>query len=430
MTDRWKDRWEVCDISSARRGGQATVQHVVSRHDGRKGALKLLHDDKQFHTERRFRMQQEASALSALTFGVPKLLDTNVRDAGEEEVLFLVMEWIHGPTLGERISEQRMTLDDALTCATQLLRTLEAMHALPIIHRDLKPDNVILQGGAPDRPVIVDLGLAWAEVRPTDSFETEHGQEIGNRFLRLPEFSPGRISRDARSDVALAAGLLLYTITGIAPRVLRDEQGRAPHEAQADQFAEPIVNDERWPRLSRVFTRAFQSDLALRFESTGQLAAALANLRPTAPKQDVMSPALEKLRAHMETERWRRHQALREAVANLGGRFDQYLRQLLQSSSLSLPGGHGFDNAAHAYDHNIGLQVPGVSGGTICSLHHGIVIDGAELVASYGVHGGRPDALYYHGSVVDLVSLEEAMWATAPEMVAIALDTFRELLAE
>jgi hypothetical protein len=61
----------------------------------------------------------------------------------------------------------------------------------------------------------------------------------------------------------------------------------------------------------------------------------------------------------------------------------------------------------------------------MCSLHHGITITDIELTASYGVHGGRGDAEYYRGSIVDLGGLEEAMWANATKMVALAIDAFR-----
>jgi hypothetical protein len=66
---------------------------------------------------------------------------------------------------------------------------------------------------SPSRPVLIDFGMAWA--RPDEAqeaeFRTDTGQELGNRFLRLPEFSPGKDMHDLRSDVAMAAGVLLYT---------------------------------------------------------------------------------------------------------------------------------------------------------------------------------------------------------------------------
>ena len=50
-----------------------------------------------------------------------------------------------------------------------------------------------------------------------------------------------------------------------------------------------------------------------------------------------------------------------------------------------------------------------------------------EVSAAYGVHGGRPDTECHLGSIVDLVGLEEAMWANAGKMVAAAIDEFRRL---
>jgi hypothetical protein len=62
----------------------------------------------------------------------------------------------------------------------------------------------------------------------------------------------------------------------------------------------------------------------------------------------------------------------------------------------------------------------------VCSLHHGITITETELAATYGVHGGRGDAEYYRGSIVDLGGLEEAMWSNASKMVALAIEAFRQ----
>jgi hypothetical protein len=130
------------------------------------------------------------------------------------------------------------------------------------------------------------------------------GQDMGNRFLRLPEYAPGRDSHHATSDVCLAAGLLFNMLVGMAPRILRDEHGRAPHESMNDAIPKAVQADARWPRLVRVFARAFQTELALRFQSADELADALSHLAPDVPEEDILSPALERLAADMESAKW------------------------------------------------------------------------------------------------------------------------------
>jgi hypothetical protein len=109
----------------------------------------------------------------------------------------------------------------------------------------------------------------------------------------------------------------------------------------------------------------------------------------------------------------------------LGAKFDQHLRNLLAKTGLAFPGHHGFDDQSRTYNSNIGLQAPG-AGGVVCSLHHCITIVDTELTATCGVHGGRGDAEYYRGSIVDLGGLEEAMWSNASKMVALAIEAFRQ----
>ena len=96
-------------------------------------------------------------------------------------------------------------------------------------------------------------------------------------------------------------------------------------------------------------------------------------------------------------------------------------------AKLQYPGGHAFDTSTTTYNSNIGLQLPVPDGGIVCWLHHGFTIMETEVSAAYGVHGGRPDTECYLGSIVDLVGLEEAMWANAGKMVAAAIDEFRRL---
>ena len=144
------------------------------------------------------------------------------------------------------------------------------MYALDIHHRDVKPDNIILRNGLTEAPVLVDFGMSWtkSDYDRAREFETKVGQEIGNRFLRLPEHTPGRHLHDSRSDLTLVVGLLFYTLAGEAPRSLRDLRGAMPHEVSADCFAPLTTQDPRWPRIRRIFNVGFQENIDFRFQTT------------------------------------------------------------------------------------------------------------------------------------------------------------------
>ena len=146
-----------------------------------------------------------------------------------------------------------------------------------------------------------------------------------------------------------------------------------------------------------------------------------------APFSDTLSPALERLRDDVESGKWRKRLERQGAIGEIGVRFDAHLRLILGMAKLQYPGGHAFDTSTTTYNSNIGLQLPVPGGGIVCWLHHGITIMETEVSAAYGVHGGRPDTECYRGSIVDLVGLEEAMWANAGKMVAAAIDEFRRL---
>jgi serine/threonine protein kinase len=127
MARSWSDHWRVVSSTPARSGAQGAIQHVVALEGDREGALKVLHDEGQSRRERRFRLKEEVNALSALTSGVPKLLDSNASEAADDDPLFLIMEWIPGPSLAQKLSARPMAFDDALVCCNQILRTLRSM---------------------------------------------------------------------------------------------------------------------------------------------------------------------------------------------------------------------------------------------------------------------------------------------------------------
>jgi serine/threonine-protein kinase len=203
--------------------------------------------------------------------GVPRVFDSNENMWNEKDVeLFLVMEFITGPTLHDLVQRSKPTIDQSLLTTKRILQTLSVGHRLPLHHRDLKPDNVILRDGKWACPVIVDMGMAWHGTGIKLDYSTPAGTELGNRFLRLPEFAPGGEHRDARSDIAMTAGLLFFMLSGRAPRVLIDHDGRHPHEVEPSALPKDVLDDRRWRGLSGLLRVAFQQRIDARFRNADE----------------------------------------------------------------------------------------------------------------------------------------------------------------
>ena len=243
---------------------------VRNRRTGLLGAKKSLHPEHLNKKERRFRMHREVELLKMFDAqGFPKVLADNMTNwEASGTQLWAVVEWVEGPTLAEFSNGTPQDIDKALTTVRSLIKNVERCHSAGVLHRDIKPDNIILRDSSHSDPVLIDFGMGWAapDVEKTE-FATDKGQDLGNRFLRLPEYAPGRHSHEAGSDVTMLVAVLFYLLTGSAPRALLNERGQMPHEAMRDRFPRSTIADQRWPRLRKVFTIGFQHRLDMRYQN-------------------------------------------------------------------------------------------------------------------------------------------------------------------
>jgi serine/threonine-protein kinase len=200
-------------ISALGAGGMGEVYRARDTKLGREVAIKALPDLFADDPERIARFEREAQALASLNH--PQIAAIY----GLEEVdksRFLVLEYIDGQSLADRLAAGRPQLDEALTVARQILDALEAAHEKGIIHRDLKPANIMLT--ADGQVKVLDFGLARiVESDPTSSTAnsptltvaaTQMGVIIGTAAYMSPEQAKGRVA-DKRSDV-WAFGCVLY----------------------------------------------------------------------------------------------------------------------------------------------------------------------------------------------------------------------------
>jgi len=193
-------------------GGMGEVYRARDTRLDRAVAIKLLPASFADRPERRQRFQLEARAISSLQH--PHIC--TLFDVGEQDgKVFLVLEYLEGETLDDRLIRGPLSSADVLRYATQIASALDHAHRARIVHRDLKPSNVMLtESGAK----LLDFGLAMGPAlaatatSTTASFAhhklTVEGTLIGTFEYMSPEQLEGK-QADARTDI-FALGAVLY----------------------------------------------------------------------------------------------------------------------------------------------------------------------------------------------------------------------------
>jgi len=143
--------------------------------------------------------------------GVATVFDFGV----EDDVDFLVMEFVPGGTLQERLRSGPLPVSDVLRLGRVIAEALADAHALGFLHRDLKPANVVLT--AAGQPKILDFGLARLLHGPqTSAGLTGESTIVGSLPYMAPEQVLGAAD-DARTDVYALGALLYEMATGARP---------------------------------------------------------------------------------------------------------------------------------------------------------------------------------------------------------------------
>ncbi len=419
--------------STSQSGGQGEVKKVVHRVSGAIGALKRLHDGDEDKKERRFRFLNEVSALRALDGnGAPRVLDADESQwENPDGHLYLVMEWVEGPTLSQKVNARRASIDEGTRAITRIANILERCHFLPVYHRDIKPDNIVMRGDDWDDPILVDFGMSWARPHGHQrDFNTPRGQEIGNRFLRLPEHSAGGDHHDNRSDVCMAVALLFFMLTGRAPRSLDDGHGFRPHELHQDAFPSSIINDLRWPRLRRLFNIGFQYRMEARIQSAGDLRGWLESLDDDAMSSiyDELAEEIARLNDQLASAEARRIEEARPLLDGANRQFFGDFQQIVSSAGLEGGGqgptflDRGLASQFHLMVHRKFIQQPHVF------IEHRVALEQESILANFRLDqhlsGTGEWQTYYVGPAADDEGL---MLAMAENVRKVAVEVIRSL---
>ena len=196
-------------------GGMGEVYKARDTRLDRTVAIKVL--PAQFAADQRFRerFEREAKAISQLSHPHICML----HDVGRQDGIdYLVMEYLEGQSLAQRLYKGALPLDQTLRYAIQIADALDKAHRQGIVHRDLKPGNIMLtKSGAK----LLDFGLAKASgpaitggsssMLPTTAPMTAKGTILGTLQYMAPEQLEGK-EADSRSDI-FSFGAIVYEMT-------------------------------------------------------------------------------------------------------------------------------------------------------------------------------------------------------------------------
>jgi eukaryotic-like serine/threonine-protein kinase len=207
------------------RGGMGEVYRGIDTRIDRTVAIKVLPAEARQRDERRVRFEREARAVGRLNHPhICALYDVGSQGAVE----FLIMEYLDGETLADRLRRGPVPLAEALPIAVGLAQAIACAHDAGVLHRDLKPGNVMLTATGPK---LLDFGLArWldppeepgvAADRPTA--DGSGGGIVGTFSYMAPEQIEGRPC-DERADI-FCLGLVIHEMLAARHPFARPGEG-------------------------------------------------------------------------------------------------------------------------------------------------------------------------------------------------------------
>jgi eukaryotic-like serine/threonine-protein kinase len=203
-------------------GGMGEVYRARDTRLDRTVAVKILPSHLSSNPEAKQRFEREARAISSLNH--PHIC--TLHDVGHQDGTdYLVMEFLEGETLGERLRKGPLPLQQVLKYGIEIGQGLEKAHRTGVVHRDLKPGNIMLTksgaklmdfGLAKATPLIApsSSGLSMTQSTPVDAHPlTTQGTIVGTFQYMSPEQIEGK-EADARSDIFAFGAVLYEMVTG------------------------------------------------------------------------------------------------------------------------------------------------------------------------------------------------------------------------
>lgn len=254
-------RYEIKEIIGV--GGMANVYRAYDSIDDRTVAVKILRDEHMQNDELLRRFRNESKAIAVLSHpNIVKVYDVSFN----EDIQYIVMEYIDGITLKEYIEQQKvLRWKEAVHFTVQILRALQHAHDKGIVHRDIKPQNIMLLADGTIK--VADFGIArFARA----SQQTVTDKAIGSVHYISPEQAKGDVT-DEKSDI-YSVGVMLYEMTtGKLPFDADSPVTVALQQIQSQPKRPSSINPDIPEGLEDIIIRAMQKDPARRYQSAAEM---------------------------------------------------------------------------------------------------------------------------------------------------------------
>jgi serine/threonine protein kinase len=270
--DRIGDYEVLCPLGEGGMGSVYKVRHAISQ---RIEALKVILPSASPSPEMAERFLREIRLQASLEHPHIASLHNAFRIHDD---LVMVMEFVEGVSLREKLRSLGITLGQALEYASQVLAALVYAHARGVIHRDIKPSNVMIASHGVVK--LLDFGLAMSsasEGQNADLTLTQPGTLLGSPYYISPEQARGERA-DPRSDVYSTGAMLYEMVAGRPPFDAAGAGGAyaiiAAHLHQAPR-SPAEVNSHVPQELARMILKALAKNPAERFQTAEEFLAAL-----------------------------------------------------------------------------------------------------------------------------------------------------------
>jgi Tol biopolymer transport system component len=269
-------------VSPLGAGGMGEVYRARDTRLDRTVAVKVLASHLSASPELKQRMEREARAISSLNHpNICHLYDIGSQDGAD----YLVMEFLEGETLAERLPKGPLPLNEVLKIGSSVAEALAFAHRSGIVHRDLKPGNIMLtHAGAK----LMDFGLAKSlspqkpatgsgaapsfTAMPTVSGPsplsplTTVGSVIGTIQYMSPEQIEGK-EADVRSDIFALGAVLYEMVTGKRPFSGKSQISLASAILESDPEPVNAIKPSTPPGFEHLVTTCLQKDPEQRFQT-------------------------------------------------------------------------------------------------------------------------------------------------------------------